>query len=289
MTTTILAPTEERAFSSPQVCNVCGAAAEHLDGRPPREVLDQWAGQGDWRRLGWFSIPASLRLSVVIPVYNERDTLRDIVERVRAVPVPKEIILVDDGSSDGTRALLATMEGEDDLQIFYHPANRGKGAALKTGFSHATGDIVIIQDADLEYDPADYPRLIQPIVESKADVVFGSRFLGNGAHRVLYFWHYLGNRVLTTLSNMCTNLNLTDMETCFKVFRRAVIQEIAPTLKQNRFGIEPELTAKVARRQCRIYEVSVSYHGRTYKEGKKIGWRDGVKALWCILRYWRWD
>jgi len=228
-------------------------------------------------------------VSVVIPVYNERDTVRELVRRVQAVSIPKQIIVVDDGSTDGTRQVLAEIEAHQDLTILYHERNRGKGAALRTGFAHASGEIVIIQDADLEYDPAQYPELIQPIVEGKADVVYGSRFVTGGAHRVLYFWHFVANRALTTLSNMFTDLNLSDMETCYKVFRREVIQAIAPTLKQDRFGIEPELTAKVARRKYRIYEIGISYSGRTYEEGKKIGLRDAFKAFWCILRYWKWD
>lgn len=232
-----------------------------------------------------------MRLSVVIPVYNEEKTLRVLVDRVREVPIRKEIILIDDCSKDRTRDVLKALEqegGQDDfnkIRIFFHNVNQGKGAALRTGFSNVQGDIVIIQDADLEYDPAEYPKLLKPIVENKADVVFGSRFLGDQAHRVLYFWHYLGNRFLTTLSNCFTNLNLTDMETCYKVFRRNVIDDLTPKLVQNRFGFEPEITAKVARRRYRIYETSVSYSGRTYAEGKKIGWRDGFKALWCIVRY----
>jgi glycosyltransferase involved in cell wall biosynthesis len=254
-----------------------------------RQRLTHLLGEGPSRQLGLYSLPADLRLSVVIPIYNEEKTLAEIIRRVRAVPIPKELILVDDCSKDGTRDMLRAMEGQPDLRIVYHEKNLGKGGAIRTGFGHATGSIVIIQDADLEYDPGEYPRLIQPIIEGKADVVFGSRFLGSGAHRVLYFWHYVGNRVLTTLSNMFTNLNLTDMETCYKVFKREVIQAINPTLKQNRFGIEPEITAKVARRHLRIYEVAISYAGRTYEEGKKIGWRDGLKALWCIVRYWKWD
>lgn len=234
-------------------------------------------------------LPVDLCLSVVIPVYNEQKTLAEIIRRVRAVPIPKEIILVDDGSTDGTRDLLRSMEGEPDLRILFHPHNRGKGAALKTGFLKATGTIVIVQDADLEYDPADYPRLIQPILQNRADVVYGSRFLGQDSHRVMSFWHSLGNRVLTTLSNIFTNLDLTDMETCYKVFRRETIHALAPRLKQQRFGIEPELTAKVARSGYRIFEVGIRYEGRSYHDGKKIGWRDAVKALWCIVRYWKWD
>jgi glycosyltransferase involved in cell wall biosynthesis len=225
------------------------------------------------------------RLSIVMPVYNEAATLAEVVRRVRAVPLAKEIILVDDGSTDGTRDLLKGLEGEADLRIEYHPANRGKGAALKTGFLLATGDIVLVQDADLEYDPAEYPRLIGPIVEDQADVVFGSRFLDGESRGGRSSWHRLTNRALTTLSNLTTNLKLTDMETCYKVFRRDVIRAIAPALQQNRFGIEPELTARIARGGYRVVEVAVSYHGRTHKEGKKIGWRDGLSAVWCILRY----
>ena len=211
------------------------------------------------------------------PVYNERATLSEIVRRIRAVPIAKEIILVDDASTDGTRELLAAFEPADDLRVVLHERNRGKGAAVRTGFAHATGDIVIIQDADLEYDPRQYDRLIQPIVDGVADVVYGSRFLTDGPHRVLYFWHYLGNRALTMLSNIFTDLNLTDMETCYKVFRREVIAAIAPKLREDRFGIDPELTAKVARRKYRIYEVGISYFGRTYEEGKKIGLRDACR------------
>jgi glycosyltransferase involved in cell wall biosynthesis len=230
-------------------------------------------------------VPANLRLSVVMPVYNERETLVEILHRVRAVPIAKEIIVVDDGSTDGTSDLLRTMDGASDLRVFYLPENAGKGAALRAGFRHVTGDIVIVQDADLEYDPADYRRLIEPILGNQADVVFGSRFLTPAARRGRSFWHTLGNRTLTLVSNFFTNLNLTDMETCYKVFRREALDAVAPRLKQNRFGIEPELTAKLARRGFRILEVGVHYDGRSYKEGKKIGWRDGLHALWCILRY----
>lgn len=248
-------------------------------------------GDSACRQLGFYVIPSDMRLSVVIPVYNEEKTLRILVDKVRQVPIRKELILIDDCSKDRTRDVLKALEaegGQDDfnkIRIFFHDVNQGKGAALKTGFSHVQGDIVIIQDADLEYDPAEYPRLLQPIVENKADVVFGSRFLGDQAHRVLYFWHYLGNRFLTTLSNCFTNLNLSDMETCYKVFRRSVIDEITPKLVQKRFGFEPEITARVARRRLRVFETSVSYAGRTYAEGKKIGWRDGFKALYCIVRF----
>ncbi len=225
-----------------------------------------------------------MRISIVIPCYNESRTIRTIVDRVRAAPVAnKEIIIVDDGSRDGTRDLLRTQIAPLVDRIIYHDVNRGKGAALRTGFAAATGDIVIPQDADLEYNPTDYPALIAPILEDKADVVFGSRFVGAGPHRVLYFWHRLGNQVLTLFSNMFTNLNLTDMETCYKVFRREVLQKI--TIEEDRFGFEPEITAKVAKLGVTIYEVGISYHGRTYAEGKKVGWRDGFRALWAILRY----
>ena len=214
-----------------------------------------------------------------------------LLDRVKEVPIRKEIVLVDDCSSDGTRDLLKELEQsnwsdeKNQLSIHYHDVNQGKGAAVRTGFAKATGDVSIIQDADLEYDPAEIPRLLQPIIEDRADVVFGSRFLGDQPHRVLYFWHYAGNKFLTMLSNCFTNLNLTDMETCYKLFKREVIQEIGPKLKQNRFGIEPEMTARVARRRYRIFEMSISYHGRTYDQGKKIGVKDGFQALWCIVRY----
>ena len=223
-------------------------------------------------------------LSVVIPCYNEVETIDAILDAVEASPVDdREIIVVDDGSTDGTRERLRALAEERNVEVVYHERNLGKGAALHTGFGRATGDVVIVQDADLEYDPREYPKLIAPIVEGKADVVFGSRFAGGESHRVLYFWHYAANKMLTLASNMFTNLNLTDMETCYKAFRREVIQAI--DIRERGFGFEPEVTAKVARMGCRIYEVGISYSGRTYAEGKKIGWRDGIRALWCIFRY----
>jgi len=224
-------------------------------------------------------------VSIVIPCFNEVHTLEELLEVVRAAPVErKQVIVVDDASTDGTAALIRDRLAEKIDIVIHHEQNQGKGAALRSGISAATGDIVIIQDADLEYDPKEYPHLIQPILDNKADVVYGSRFLGHAPHRVLYFWHYVGNRLLTLASNMFTNLNLSDMETCYKVFRRDVIQSVK--IEENRFGFEPEITAKMARIPgIRIYEVGISYYGRTYAEGKKIGWKDGVRAIYCILKY----
>jgi glycosyltransferase involved in cell wall biosynthesis len=229
-----------------------------------------------------------MRLSIVIPVYNERATIEEILKVVSAVdigPIEKEIICVDDCSRDGTRDRLIELAPKYNLKVLHHDVNQGKGAALRTGFQGATGDLVIIQDADMEYDPHEYPKLLAPILEGRADVVFGSRFLGSGSHRVLYFWHSVGNKVLTLASNAVTNLNLTDMEVCYKVFKREILLKIS--IEENRFGFEPEITAKVAklRPQVRIHEVGISYSGRTYEEGKKIGWKDGVRAFWCIMKY----
>ncbi len=223
-----------------------------------------------------------MKLTVVIPVYNERDTVLRVVDAVKEVDLEKEIIIVDDGSTDGTREILAAI-ADPEVRVILHDRNRGKGAALRTGFAAAEGDAVIVQDADLEYDPREYPRLLRPIMEGKADVVYGSRFIGGEQHRVLFFWHMIGNKVLTLLSNMMTDLNLTDMESCYKVFRRDVLRRI--TIEENRFGFEPEITAKIAKLRVRIYEVGISYAGRTYREGKKIGWKDGISALRCIFKY----
>ena len=227
----------------------------------------------------------NFKLSIVIPVYNERDTIIEIISAVSATPFRKEIIIVDDGSSDGTRDVLGSLK-QDDVKVFLHTKNQGKGAALQTGFKKATGDIIVIQDADLEYDPEEYPVLLKPILTGKADVVYGSRFGGHGAHRVLYFWHYVGNRFLTLLSNLFTNLNLSDMETCYKMFTREALEGVE--IKEKRFGVEPEITAKMAKKKLRIYEVPISYYGRTYEQGKKIDWHDGVRAIWCILKYNLW-
>jgi glycosyltransferase involved in cell wall biosynthesis len=247
------------------------------------KLLQQLLGEAACRRVGVYPIPVGFKLSVVIPVYNEERWIREVIRRVQAVEVPKELIIVDDCSKDGTRDILRSITDEN-VKVFFQEQNQGKGAALRRGFAEATGDVVVVQDADLEYDPAEYPRLLQPILEDKADVVFGSRFVGE-SHRVLYFWHSVANRMLTTLSNMFTNLNLTDMETCYKLFRREVIQGLK--LSSNRFGFEPEVTAKIARRRpaCRVYEIPISYSGRTYEEGKKIGLKDAFTALYCILKY----
>jgi glycosyltransferase involved in cell wall biosynthesis len=277
--------------------DVCYAVRDELDQliervtNEPAErlrLLHRLLGDAACRQLGLYAVPPEFKLSVVIPVYNEEQWIRELVRRVQAVPVPKEIIIVDDHSTDGTRAILRELES-DDIQVFYQSVNQGKGAALREGFRHATGDVVLVQDADLEYDPAEYLRLIQPILDNRADVVYGSRFIGE-SHRVLYFWHYVANLALTMVSNMVTNLNLTDMETCYKVFRREVLAGIQ--LKSNRFGFEPEITAKIAKRRnpsWRIYEIPISYSGRTYEEGKKIGLRDAFTAMYCILRYWWFD
>lgn len=227
------------------------------------------------------------RLSVVIPVYNEHATIAEVIRRVEAVPLDleRELVVIDDCSTDGTQETLRALreQNPEGLVCLFHEKNRGKGAALRSGFSVASGDIILIQDADLEYDPAEYPKLLKPILDGKADVVYGSRFVGGEPHRVLLFWHSIGNKLLTLLSNMLTNLNLTDMETCYKVFRKEALSRIA--LRENRFGFEPEITAKLARQRLRIYEVGISYAGRTYAEGKKINWKDGFRAIWCILRY----
>jgi glycosyltransferase involved in cell wall biosynthesis len=260
---------------------------ESLSALSPAErvqILQKLLGEGPSRQMGIYPIPDGFKLSVVIPVYNEERWIAEVVRRVQAVPIPKEIVIVEDHSTDNTRDVLKTL-AEDNVRVFYQPHNQGKGAALREGFRQASGDVVVVQDADLEYDPAEYPRLIQPILDGRADVVYGSRFIGD-SHRVLYYWHSVANRALTTLSNMFTNLNLTDMETCYKVFRREVLQDIK--LKSNRFGFEPEITAKIARRRkepWRVYEIPISYSGRTYEEGKKIGLKDAFNALYCILRF----
>ncbi|MCS6865424.1 MAG: glycosyltransferase family 2 protein [Gemmataceae bacterium] len=264
---------------------------EHIRNDPNARVtiLQQLLGDSACRQLGIYPLPPGFKLSVVIPVYNEERWLAELVRRVQVVPIPKEIIIVNDCSTDGTPAILAQLEQQyDNIRVFHQPQNMGKGAALREGFKHCTGDLVIVQDADWEYDPAEYPKLIQPIIDGRADVVIGSRFIGE-SHRVLYYWHSVANKILTMLSNWFTNLNLTDMETCYKVFKREIIQSIP--LKSNRFGFEPEVTAKIARKRkgqprWRVYEVPISYSGRTYEEGKKIGMKDAFQALYCIIRYW---
>jgi len=232
-----------------------------------------------------------VKLSILVPVYNEERTLEEVVRRVSVIPTPKEIILVDDGSKDRSREILTRLQEQNDqandpinsIRVFFQPKNQGKGAAIKAALSHVTGDVVIIQDADLEYDPKDYPTLLEPIQTGLADVVYGTRFYGGGAHRVLFFWHYMGNLLLTLISNMITNLNLSDMEVGYKVFRAEIVKDI--DLKSQRFGFEPEITVKLAKKQCRFYEVPISYHGRTYAEGKKITWQDGVASLYYLIRF----
>lgn len=226
-----------------------------------------------------------MKVSIVMPCYNEIRTIETIVDKVLSVhlDLDREVVIVDDASTDGTRDYLQTLRSGDDITVIFHEENRGKGAALRTGFQHATGDIILIQDADLEYDPNEYGKLLQPILDGKADVVYGSRFIGSESHRVLYYWHSLGNKFLTTLSNMFTDLNLTDMEVCYKVFKKNILEHFQ--LTEDRFGFEPEFTAKIARADCVIYEVGISYHGRTYDQGKKINWRDGFRAIYVILKY----
>src|SRR5437870_5506683 len=262
-------PDTDRPPVAPQIERIIGSPQERL------QFLQALLGLAACRQLGIYPLAEGFKLSVVIPVYNEKQWIRELISRVQAVPIPKEIIIVDDCSTDGTGDILRELAG-DTLRIFFQERNQGKGAALREGFRHATGDVVLVQDADLEYDPSEYPKLIQPILDGKADAVFGSRFTGD-RQRVLYFWHYVANKALTTLSNMFTNLNLTDMETCYKVFRREVLADVR--LKSNRFGFEPEITAKVAKHRrptWRIYEIPISYSGRTYEEGKKIGFRDAL-------------
>ncbi len=275
-------------FAPPRPPDELDRLLARIDARPEERirVLHHLLGEGACRQLGIYHVPTHFQLSVVIPVFNERDWVAELVRRVQAVPIPKEVIVVNDASTDGTREILDEIATHsENVRVFHQPRNQGKGAALREGFKHAEGDVIVVQDADLEYDPAEYPRLLQPILENQADVVFGSRFIGD-SHRVLYFWHSVANRVLTTLSNMVTNLNLTDMETCYKVFRREVLEGLK--LKSNRFGFEPEFTAKVAKKRApkwRVFEVPISYSGRTYEEGKKIGLKDAFSALYCIFRY----
>ena len=266
-------------------CHAAEGAPDAQDAARRVALLEQLLGPAACRKLGIYQLPQGFLLSVVMPVFNEFRTVTRVVERVLDCGIPCELIVVDDASTDGTADELKRFEGHAQVRVLTHPKNRGKGAALRTGFACARGDVVLIQDADLEYDPREYWTLLQPIVEGDADVVFGSRFRGD-RQRVLYFWHYFGNRVLTLLSNMKTNLNVTDVETCYKVFRRDILELIAPHLRENGFGIEPELVARVARvPNVRVFERAISYAGRTYAQGKKIGWRDGFRALWCILRY----
>jgi glycosyltransferase involved in cell wall biosynthesis len=239
-----------------------------------------------------------MKLSVIMPVFNEIDTIADILQRVQSVDLEKEIIIVDDGSTDGTREFLLSLQAQegglqlaetekflrsDNIQVLFQPQNRGKGAAINRGLKNVTGEVLIIQDADLEYDPREYPKMIRPIEDGFADVVYGSRFIGGAPHRILFFWHSIGNKFLTFFSNLLTNLNLTDMETCYKMIKADLLRDIE--IRENRFGIEPEITAKLAKTDARIYEVGISYYGRTYQEGKKIGWKDGMRALWCIVKY----
>jgi len=259
-------------------CPLCGSG---VTSDADRRRWQLWQVLG--KRFGIYDLPEDLKLSVVVPAYNEVATIDTILERILQVPIRKEIIVVDDGSTDGTGERLRRWESHEEIKVLRHPKNRGKGAALRTAFSQSTGQIVVIQDADLEYDPAEHLRLIQPIVDDVADVVYGSRFVSEGPHRVLYYWHYKANRMITTLSNMFTDLNLTDVETCHKAFRREVLERI--TLEEDGFGFEPEFTAKVARLNVRIYETGVSYYGRTYADGKKINWRDGFRAVYVILKY----
>lgn len=263
--------------------DVCWTSPASQDDLPALEQLAGVLGDSALGQLGIYRLPEDFKLSVAMAAYNERATIEEVLRRVEAVPIPKEILVVDDGSTDGTRQWLCSQEGRPGLRVFYHEQNLGKGAALRTAFAQATGEVVVVQDADLEYDPAQYPKLIQPIVDGRADVVYGSRFKGE-AGRTHLFWHRVANGILTLLSNALTNLNLTDMETGFKAFRRSVLVSIP--LEQNGFGFEPEITAKVARRKYRIYELPISYAGRDYAQGKKVGLRDALVSAWCIARYW---